>query len=63
MLLAAEATTTGMSAVTTAMGEVLDFGGTILTEITENPILLFIFAAGLLPIGFRVLKGLKRTAK
>ena len=57
------ATVTAMEVVTTAMGEVLNFSGTILTEITEQPILLFIFAAGLVPIGFKVLKGLKRTAK
>lgn len=58
-----ETVVTGMDAVTTSMGAVLDFSGTILTEITENPILLFIFAAGLVPIGFRILKGLKRTAR
>ena len=59
-----EGTTTNvMDAVTTAMTSVLEFAGTILTEITENPILLFIFAAGLVPIGFRILRGLKRTAK
>ena len=57
------ATVTAMENVTTAMGSVLDFAGTILTEITEQPILLFIFAAGLVPIGFRILKGLKRTAR
>lgn len=57
------ATTTAMDAVITSMGSVVDFAGTILTEITENPILLFIFAAGLVPIGFKILKGLKRTAK
>ena len=57
------ATVTVMESVTTAMGDVLEFAGTILTEITEQPILLFIFAAGLVPIGFRILKGLKRTAR
>ena len=63
MLLATDVTTTSMETVITAMGEVLDMGGTVLTKITGNPILLFIFAAGLVPIGFRVLKGLKRTAR
>lgn len=58
-----EVTTTAMDAVITSMGSVIDFAGTILTEITENSILLFIFAAGLVPIGFKILKGLKRTAK
>ena len=58
-----EVTVNAMDAVITSMGSVIDFAGTILTEITENPILLFIFAAGLVPIGFKVLKGLKRTAR
>lgn len=52
-----------MEAVITSMGDVLEFSGTILTEITNNPILLFIFAAGLVPIGFRVLSGIMNTAK
>lgn len=52
-----------MEAVTGAMGDVLGFAGTILTQITQNEILLFVFAAGLVPIGFRVLRGLKRTAR
>lgn len=52
-----------MEAVTNAMGDVLGFAGTILTQITQNEILLFVFAAGLVPIGFRVLRGLKRTAR
>ena len=52
-----------MEAVTGAMGDVLGFSGTILTQITQNEILLFVFAAGLVPIGFRVLRGLKRTAR
>lgn len=63
LLASAEATTTGMEAVLTSMGSVIEFAGTILTEITGNPILCFIFGAGLVPIGFRVLSGLKRTAK
>lgn len=58
-----EVTTTVMESVTNAMGDVLGFAGSILDEITGNPILLFIFAAGLVPIGFRILRGLKRTAK
>lgn len=43
--------------------DVFSFAGTVLNKITGNPILLFIFAAGLVPIGFKVFKGLKRTAK
>lgn len=57
-----EGATTAMDAVMGAMTDVLGFGGTILTEITKNPILLFIFAASLVPIGFMVLRQLKQTA-
>lgn len=63
MLLTVAEGGTSMDKVTEAMGTVIEFSGTILTTITDNPILLFIFAAGLVPIGFRVLRGLKRTAK
>lgn len=63
MYVLASETVTGMEAVTTSMGEVIKFAGTILDTITKNEILLFVFAAGLVPIGFRILKGLKRTAR
>ena len=57
------AVASGASVVTDAAAEVLGFAATILNTITTNPILLFIFAAGLIPIGFRILRGLKRTAR
>lgn len=52
-----------MEAVITAIGQVLGLADTVLDTITGNPILLFMFAAGFVPIGFSVLRGLKRTAK
>lgn len=55
-------TTTVMDAVIAAMGDVLGLSGTILDEITGNPILLFMLAAGMIPIGFMVLRQLKSTA-
>lgn len=63
MYVLASETAVGMEAVTTSMGEVITFAGTILDTITNNPILVFIFAAGLVPIGFRILKGLKKAAQ
>ena len=57
-------TTTGvMDKVLNAVGSVLDFAGTILDRIVENPLLLFILAAGLVPIGLEVFSNLRRTAK
>ena len=56
-------TATGLDSVIEAAGKVMDFAGTMLTEIMEQPVLLFLLAAGLVPVGFKVLNGLKRTAR
>lgn len=53
---------TGMEAVIGAMGDVIEFSGTIINAITGNPILLFIFASSLVGIGFKVVRGLRKTA-
>lgn len=54
---------TAMTTIITALSDV----GTIVTEafgvITGTPILLFFLAAGLLPVGFKVFKMAKKTAK
>lgn len=64
LLAAAGGETTGvMDKVLNAVGSVLDFSGTILDRIVENPLLLFILAAGLVPIGLEVFSNLRRTAK
>lgn len=64
LLAAAGGETTGvMDKVLNAVGSVLDFAGTILDRIVENPLLLFILAAGLVPIGLEVFSNLRRTAK
>lgn len=52
-----------MQTVINATGDVISLGGTLLTKIVENPITLFYLAAGLLPIGFGVIRKMKRAAK
>lgn len=56
-------TVTVMQTVIAAMGDVFTLVGTIVTKITEQPVLLFLLAAGLIPVGIRIFKGLKRAAK
>lgn len=55
--------TVGMDAVLGAVGDVLDFAMTCFNVVLENPILLFMFAAGCVPIGIGVFSMLKRAAK
>lgn len=50
-----------MEAITTAVGQVMDLAGTMLTEITSNPILTLFFAAGLVPIAIGIVKRLKHV--
>ena len=57
------ATTTGMDAIITAVGSVLELSGTILNTITTNPILTFIFATGFVGIGVGVFAKLKHVAR
>jgi hypothetical protein len=52
-----------MSDVITAMAGVFELVGSIVTQITSQPILLFCLAAGLVPIGIGLFKMLKRAAK
>jgi hypothetical protein len=52
-----------MQTVIAAMGDVFTLVGTVITKITEQPVLLFLLAAGLIPVGIRIFKGLKRAAK
>lgn len=57
------ATVNTMEPIITAVGEVLELSGTILTTITGNPILTFIFATGFVGIGVGVVRMLKRAAR
>lgn len=58
-----EVATTGMTAVITAMGDAFDLVGTVITEITEQPVLLFLLASGMIPVGIRIFKQLKGAAR
>lgn len=57
-----EGTTTMMDKIITAMTDVFELTGTVLTQITNQEVLLFIFAAGMIPIGIRVFKRMKGAA-
>lgn len=54
---------TGMEAVITAMTDVFTLSGTVITQITGQPILLFCLAAGMVPIGINIFKRLKSAAR
>lgn len=58
-----ETTPTVMQTIMSAMGDVFQLVGTVITKITEQPVLLFLLAASLIPVGIRIFKGLKRAAK
>lgn len=59
----AEVAKTGMEAVITAMTDVFSLSGTVVTQITQQPILLFCLAAGMVPIGINIFKRLKSAAR
>ena len=48
-------TVTVMQTVIAAMGDVFTLVGTVITKITEQPVLLFLLAAGLIPVGIRII--------
>lgn len=52
-----------MEAVITAMTDVFTLSGTVVTQITTQPILLFCLAAGLVPVGINIFKRLKSAAR
>lgn len=54
---------TSMDKITVAMGEVLKFAGTVIDAIVDQPVLAFIFAAGIVGIGITVVSQLKHAAK
>lgn len=59
----AEVAKTGMEAVITAMSDVFTLSGTVISQITGQPILLFCLAAGMVPIGINIFKRLKSAAR
>ncbi len=52
-----------MTDVISAMTDVFSLVGTVVDEITGQPILLFCLAAGLVPIGISIFKQLKGAAR
>lgn len=60
---AMDATPTVMETVIAAMSDVFDLTGTIVTQITSQPILLFCLAAGMVPIGISIFRRLKGAAR
>lgn len=49
----AEVAKSAMETVIAAMTDVFTLSGTVVTEITKQPILLFCLAAGLVPVGMQ----------
>lgn len=54
-----ETTTNAMSVISDIIGAVFDNVGTVITTITGQPILLFFFAVGAVPIVISTVKKLK----
>lgn len=58
-----EVAKSAMEAVIAAMSDVFTLSGTVVTEITKQPILLFCLAAGLVPVGIHIFSSLKNAAR
>ena len=58
----AEVAKSAMETVIAAMSDVFTLSGTVVTEITKQPILLFCLAAGLVPVGIGIFSRLKNAA-
>ena len=58
-----EVAKTGMEAVIAAMSDVFTLSGTVISQITGQPVLLFCLAAGMVPIGISIFKRLKSAAR
>lgn len=56
-------TATAMSTVIEAMSDVFNLVGTVVTQITSQPILLFCLAAGMVPIGISIFTRLKNASR
>ena len=58
-----EVAKTGMEAVIGAMSDVFTLSGTIVSQITKQPILLFCLAASLVPVGIGIFRRLMSVAR
>lgn len=52
----------GEFSVTTVMASVTDLASSAWTIISGNPVLVIMFVAGLIPVGFKVIKSAKKTS-
>lgn len=52
-----------METIIAAMTDVFTLSGTVVTEITKQPVLLFCLAAGLVPVGIGIFSRLKNAAR
>lgn len=59
----AEVAKSAMETVIAAMTDVFTLSGTVVNEITKQPILLFCLAAGLVPVGIGIFSRLKNAAR
>ena len=62
-LTGAGVTPTAMETVIAAMSDVFSLVGTVVTQITGQPILLFCLAAGMVPIGITIFTRLKNASR
>lgn len=56
-------TTSSLSTVFDALGDVFDLATKCFDYIIENPVLGFFFAAGIVPVGIGIFASLKNAAK
>lgn len=58
-----EVVQSAMANIIAAMTDVFSLAGTVVTEITTQPILLFCLAASLVPVGIGIFHSLKNAAR
>ena len=58
-----EVAKSAMETIIAAMSDVFTLSGTVVTEITKQPVLLFCLAAGLVPVGICFFARLKNAAR
>ena len=58
-----EVAKSAMETIIAAMTDVFTRSGTVVTEITKQPVLLFCLAAGLVPVGIGIFSRLKNAAR
>lgn len=54
---------TALDTLLTACSKAVEFSGTCLTAMINNPVYAFFFACGMIPIGLGLVAALKNTAR